>query len=823
MKKFLSRSIRTILFPFFLSVMFSCISGKQESISPNPEVLNKPTEKEIISLNSGENSPWILYFGVQDEKAPRSPRGLKRSGFSRIPATVPGNVEIDLQSAGIIEDPMIGDHVYDMRKYETYQWWYHRSFGKPDVAQGERIELSLEGIDCIADVWLNDVKIARVENMFVEHHFDITDLVGENNELYICIHSTVLEARKHLRNNFGVRYDALAEAVSVRKAPHMFGWDIMPRLVSAGLWREVNLEIIPATHWKSVYWVTKNVDVEGRKASLYVDWEFGTDRLDIDNLVMEIRLEREGRIAYRKSVKIYTTVSRERIDGLENMEFWWPRGSGDPALYEASLVLMDDQGRVLCENRQQIGVRTVELVRSEMNTPENPGEFVFVVNGEKVFIKGTNWVPLDALHSRDIQHVDGAMDMLADLNCNMVRLWGGNVYESDRFYDLCDRNGIMVWQDFTMGCTTYPQDLEFAEKVRVEAEKAIRRLRNHPAIVLWAGNNENDVSLNWSDDQSHMDPNTDIISRRVLPLAVREYDPKTPYLPSSPFISSEVFRLSNRIDPDASPEMHLWGPRGYYKAPFYTANRAKFVSEIGYHGCPSRESLERMMEPGFVYPWKEGFQWNKQWQAKAVMSHPYAETSRDRNNLMINQVKELFGEVPTDLDTFIAASQVVQAEAMKYFIEFWRMNKFDRNGILWWNLRDGWPVISDAIVDYYGNKKLAYRYIKKVQTDVCVMIGDEQLVKDAPGTGHPIVVVNDTREPVSGKLTIRDAESEKLVFSGSFQVEKNGKLVKGYLPNPAKTTLWLIEWELNGEVYSNHYLAFTPPVDLEQYLNYKIN
>jgi beta-mannosidase len=269
--------------------------------------------------------------------------------------------------------------------------------------------------------------------------------------------------------------------------------------------------------------------------------------------------------------------------------------------------------------------------------------------------------------------------------------------------------------------------------------------------------------------------------------------------------------------------MHLWGPRGYYKAPFYTANRAKFVSEIGYHGCPSRESLERMMEPGFVYPWKEGFQWNRQWQAKAVMSHPHAETSRDRNNLMINQVKELFGEVPTDLDTFIAASQVVQAEAMKYFVEFWRMNKFDRNGILWWNLRDGWPVISDAIVDYYGNKKRAYRYIKKVQTDVCVMIGDEQLVKDAPGSGHPIVVVNDTREPVTGKLTIREAESDKLVFSAPLDVEKNGKSVKGYLPNPAKTTLWLIEWELNGEVYSNHYLAFTPPVDLEHYLNYKIN
>ncbi|MFH0758342.1 MAG: glycoside hydrolase family 2 TIM barrel-domain containing protein [Bacteroidota bacterium] len=804
---------------FLPTCMISCISGKQDPASLLPEVLDKPVEKVTISLNSEDDSSWTLCYGLQDEKAPRSPRELKRSDFSSIPATVPGNVEIDLQRAGVIDDPMIGDNVYDLRRYESFQWWYHRSFGKPDVAKGERIELSLEGIDCIADVWLNGVKIARVENMFVEHHFDVTDLVREKNQLYICIHSTVLEARKHIRNNFGVRYDALAEAVSVRKAPHMFGWDIMPRLVSAGIWREVNLEIIPPSHWESVYWVTKKVDVNQREASMYVDWQFATDRLNIDDLTMEIKLERDGMVAFEKSVKVYTTVSRERIEGLENMDFWWPRGFGEPALYTATLKLMDGDA-LLCENRQQIGIRTVELVRTEVNTQEDPGEFVFVVNGEKVFVKGTNWVPLDALHSRDKQHVQGAVDMLADLNCNMVRLWGGNVYESDVFYDLCDRNGIMVWQDFTMGCTTYPQSREFAEKVRVEAGKAIRRLRNHPSIVLWAGNNENDVSLNWSDDQSHLDPNTDVISRQVLPLAVREYDPKTHFLPSSPFISSELFSLHKRIDPDASPEMHLWGPRGYYKAPFYTANRAKFVSEIGYHGCPSRKSLEKMMEPGFVYPWKEGFQWNRQWQAKAVMSHPNAETSRDRNNLMINQVKILFGVVPTDLDTFIFASQVVQAEAMKYFVEFWRMNKFDRNGILWWNLRDGWPIISDAIVDYYGRKKLAYHYIKKVQKDVCVMIGDEGLVKDAPGAGHPIVVVNDTREAVSGRMTVRDADTGQVVFRKSFHTEENGKSVEGYLPDPGKTTLWLIEWEVNEEVHTNHYLAYEPVIDLKKYMDW---
>lgn len=541
-------------------------------------------------------------------------------------------------------------------------------------------------------------------------------------------------------------------------------------------------------------------------------------------------MARGNKVVYEKSVKVYTTVGRERVEGLLDVEFWWPRGYGEPCLYEATLQLTDGTGKVLCENVQEIGIRKTELLVTPINTKENPGEFTFIVNGDRVFVKGTNWVALDALHSRDIQQLDTAMSMLVDLNCNMVRLWGGNVYESDEFYNLCDKNGIMVWQDFTMGCTIYPQSMEFSEIIRKEATKAIIRLRNHPSITLWAGNNENDVSLEWGDDQPYIDPNTDIISRQVLPLAVREWDPKTPYLPSSPFISSEAFKAEKKINSNLSPEMHLWGPRGYYKAPFYTENSAKFVSEIGYHGCPNLESLEKMMDQDFVYPWtnidrKSGKQtisgtdianlvWNDQWQCKATCTHPSAETNKQRNHLMTNQIKCVFGEVPTDLKQFITASQIVQAEAMKYFIEFWRMNKGARNGILWWNLRDGWPVISDAVVDYYGGKKLAYQYIKRAQTDVCVMIGDAAKGK------HPVVTVNDTREIVKVKVNIKNAETQKNILSKEIEVDKNGKIQVGSLPETKKTTLWLIEWEVNGKKFNNHYLAYNPPVQLAEYLKW---
>ena len=797
------------------------------------EVNNKPSTKAIISLNSAKSSDWSLYYGLQDKNAPQSPSELENSDFKNIVGTVPGNVEIDLEREGIIKDPMIGDNVYYLRKFEAYAWWYVREFDTPKIKSGERVELAFDGIDCIADIWLNGQKIASVNNMFVEHHYDITDILQKRNKLYVHIKSTELEARNQLRNNFGVRYDQLGEASAIRKAPHMFGWDIMPRLMSAGIWKDVKLEIIPKTYFSSVYWVTKSVYPDAKKANLYIDWQFNTDRLNIDDLTISFELERNGRIAYSAEVPVITTIWRERIWGMEDVDLWWPRGFGEQALYNASIKVRDANGNILCENKQKIGIRTAELILTPINTEEEPGDFHFEVNGEYIFIKGTNWVPLDALHSSDIQHVDEAVGMLTDLNCNMIRMWGGNVYESDRFYDLCDENGIMVWHDFTFGCTTYPQDEEFKQKVKNEADKVLRRLRNHASIVLWAGNNENDVSLQWGDDQPHIDPNTDVISRQVLPLSVREWDPKTPYLPSSPFISEEVFKVHNKISKDLSPEMHLWGPRGFYKALFYTENNARFVSEIGYHGAPNVESLKKMMTPYNVYPWVNGAKaetddvvtvdgevkkaeklvWNDEWQCKATRSHPNSQTNKERNFLMVNQIREVFGECPMELEDFVTASQIVQAEAKKYFIEFWRMNKGQRNGILWWNLRDGWPIVSDAIVDYYGGKKLAYDYIKNVQTDVCVMVSD---IREG-NIGHPVVVVNDTRNKQKVEITIIDKDSGRKLLSKVVEVEPNGKLKVGELPKVNSNELWLIEYKVDGQTYNNHYVAFTAPMDYEKY------
>ena len=766
--------------------------------------------KNEVSLNGNS---WTLYYGLCDSDAPTSPEDLSKSDWPSVSATVPGNVEMDLLAAGLIEDPELGNNINYLRKYEAYRWWYVREFDSPAVAKGERVDIIFGGIDCLATIWINGQIIGETKNMLIDHRFDITDFLKSSgkNQIYVRIDPIVPASQKYISAAVGNRMLHRCEYQHMRKASSMYGWDIMPRLISAGLWRDVSLEIKKTSRIDHVYWQTNQVDVNEGTAQVLVDFQVYSNYATIDGLNMEVSLNRKGKNVFKKSYPLYTYCKRYSID-LENVDYWWPSGYGDAALYDATLRLVDDKGKVLDEKSQKVGIRTIKLVRSEVVTDDKPGVFEFIVNGEKIFIKGTNWVPLDAFHSRDKQHVKPAMDMIIDMNCNMIRCWGGNVYEDHPFFDICDENGIMVWQDFSFAGTPYSQDPEFLEEVRKEANNIVQKLRVHPSLALWCGNNEIDYYFVKMYKKA-IDPRFDKISREVLPTAVWEFDPVRDYLPSSPYVSPECFKYQQEgLNFSAMPQVHLWGVRGYYKTPFYTDQRSVFVSEIGYHGCPNRESIEKMFDKDYVYPWTSGWTWNDQWQTKAAKPHPVSTGYDERNDLMINQEKILFGECPKDLDKFIFGSQVVQAEAMKYFVELWRMRKFDKGtGIIWWNLRDGWPIISDAVVDYYNSKKLGYYYIKQVQHDACVMIGDAKEGK------HPVVAVNDTREAKSGTVKVSDIDSKKVLFTASFDIPVNGKTTIGFLPEVEGQTMWLIEYTIGEEKLTNHYLVGKAPFNMDDY------
>lgn len=747
------------------------------------------------------NGEWRLSYRPQQAKH-LSLHQIDLNSLPSVLAHVPGNVEIDLMRAGILPDLAKGNNIYLLRQYETYEWWYQKRFIAPPLPEGHTAELVFEGLDCLAQIWLNGLEVGEAANMLIPHRFSVQSALREGeNELVVRIRSAVLEGRERVPAPAESAMPCGYESLAVRKAPQCYGWDIMPRVVSAGIWRDVYLQYLPSTRWRSVYWATTAVDPSRRSAVLFVDWDFTTSCHDIDGWNVRLEVSRAGEVAHESVHPVLHTHGRTRLH-LQEVELWYPRGYGSPALYEAVAQLLDEQGNVLDEHRCRIGLRTVELHRTDITTPEEPGEFVFVVNGVKVFAKGTNWVPLDALHSRDIEHVEPCVEMLVDLNCNMVRCWGGNVYESEKFFDLCDEQGILVWQDFALACAIYPD--EIIPTLRQEAEEVVRRLRNHPSLALWCGNNEIDHTYLWSG--TGIDPNTDKISREVLAEVVRWLDPFRPYLPSSPYVSQEVMRRGG--DTNLSPEQHLWGPRDDFKGPTYTRSLAHFVSEIGYHGCPDRRTLEQMMEPEYLWHWQD----NEQWLTHATRPLPRMTDFNYRIPLMAKQIAVLFDSVPDNLNDFILASQISQAEALKFFIEHWRQRKWRTTGILWWNLRDGWPIISDAIVDYYYRKKLAYLYVKRVQTDVCAMFSEphERM--------HQLIVVNDTLQLAEGRIEVIDADSDTLLLSTAYCVEPNSKAIVGSVPQVTQPALWLIRWRDNQErLHLNHYLTGNRPFNLQQY------
>ena len=767
------------------------------------------TNAENISLNGN----WKLGFFPQPKNAITNPTELATMNMQTIEAAVPGNVELDMLKAGLISDPMIGSNVYSLRKYEGYQWVYTKTFKTPQIKADEQIQLFFGGIDCIAEIWLNGKHLGSVSNMFIEHAFDVTDFLekSKDNELQVIIRSAVIEAQKYTLGTFSIGNFAATESTYIRKAPHSYGWDIMPRLVSAGLWRDVELKVINNAHIVNTQWMTSNINLTDKTAQIFVDIQLAIPFEQLDKTNAKVILKRNNKVVHEHSILV-TSHAFRYIFGLENVDFWWPRGYGDPALYDAEIQLVSDKGKILSENKCRIGVRTVKLDMTDINDmPNDIGKFCFVVNGERLFIKGTNWVPLDALHSRDNSLLDDAFQLMVEANCNMVRCWGGNVYEDHRFFDLCDENGIMVWQDFAMGCTFYPQRDDFAKAIEEEAMSVVTKLRNHPSIALWSGNNEDDIALRWTLINFNINPNHDVISRKVLPQVIYEMDPTRDFLPSSPYYSQRVYEAGSHDD--LLPENHLWGPRGYYKDGYYSQAKARFVSEIGYHGCPNRSSLEKMFTKDCVNPWLNGEvgMWNDEWMTKATRPFPFAPKQGGRNDLMSNQIKILFGDIPKDLDGFVMASQFVQSEAMKYFVEMWRGDKPNRSGIIWWNIRDGWPILSDAVVDYYNSKKLAFFFLKNVQENVCVLIND---AKDGK---HPLIAVNDTRLPSKGSVEVTDVATGKQIYKSDFSIEANGKEIITTIPQMQGQGILLIKYKIGGKDYSNHYLYGNPPFKLNEY------
>lgn len=742
----------------------------------------------VISLNGA-----CQLYGYQSGTAPASPNGI--TGES-IAANIPGNVEVALMNAGLLPNIYQGANVEKARAYELYDWWYVKEFTVGDLPSDTDRFLVFDGVDTYAEYFLNGVKIGESDNMLISHEFAVDGAIKTGkNQLAVHIYSAVKKAE-----DFKVSPNLVAdwecfENMRCRKASHMYGWDIFPRLVSAGIWRDVRLEFRPKIRIENIYLNTvfAKQDLAGTcfhyELKLPVE-RYGKCRIEIIGKCEDHTFSFTYPVTYKAATK---------FPYINNPKLWWPNGMGKQNLYDVTVTLKDENGNLLDSRSLKWGIRHVVLERGDFI--KDGAGFRFTINGEFVLCKGANWVPLDVLHCKDVEKYEECVLNYVENNSNMVRVWGGGVYEDERFFELCDQYGIMVWQDFMLACHAYPQDEEFTKQFAVEIESVVKRIRNHPSVVLYCGSNETD----WIWFCTGQDPNNDVLTRQVIPQVLKEQDPYRIYYPTTPLFTEEYFRKmggkflidleeieKSRVD---LPEEHYWWHRDDYET--YADMKHHFVGEIGYSGCIARESIEQCMGADALQ--KDRFFDKETWKL-----HDYS-TDGD----ILHASKYYFGFVPEDVDDFILSSQILQAEAYKFLIEHTRLQKPYMTGVLIWNMRDGWPAYNSAVVDYYGRKKLAHYYLRQSQQPLTFIMGE----------GLNGFVCNDTLQAFAGTYKIYDG-AMNLLKSGEFTVKSNENEKVGTFADLKDVKYLILELEVDGKTYFNHFINEKRAHDFAGYKNF---
>lgn len=750
--------------------------------------------------------------------SPKTVGEITASTCEVIDAAVPGNFELDLIRAGKLpEDIFFGTNILEVQKYESTHLWYFTAFELEQTE--EEPVLCFEGVDAVSDIYLDGALLGQTEDMFIPYSYSLDGVAPGRHELVVHIIPAGVYARSFPLNALTKPVSYSGDIQYVRKAPYMSGWDIMPRAVSAGLWKPVSLVYQNRDRIaEQIITVSRLYEDE---AELMFRLRIATDADNIRDFTVKVRGVC-GDSVFEAEQQLWCCHTMLELK-VKQPKLWWPKNYGEPNLYDTTITLLKN-GVVCDEITVAVGIRTVELVRTSFAGKD--GDFHFKVNGKKIFVMGSNWVPTDTFPSRHDEYTLRGLELAEELGCNMLRCWGGNVYPSELFYDYCDRHGILVWQDFAMACGIYPMDAHFQELLHQEAEAVVTRLRNHPSLALWSGDNECDEIYKWGKVGIQQDgrfitapdPNDSVLTRKVLPEVIARLDGTRPYLPSSPYFDRAVFAdIISPGGPKRKPaEDHLWGPRDYFKGDFYYTNSVcHFASETGYHGCPSPETLKKIIGSDRLLNFGDGALCeDPHWIVHAASPETAPVHNAYRIPLMTRQVERLFGTAPRDIQKYALESQISQAEAKKFFVEHFRIGKWYRTGILWWNIIDGWPQISDAVVDWYGTKKLAWHYLKTSQTPFCMFCDEPD------GEGNlTLCAANDTREAVTVSYTVTEVLSGRQVTAGSCTVKSDETARIALLPETAGS-YYHICWQGDRQG-SNHFVCrIGDGIRLEDYVEF---
>lgn len=697
-----------------------------------------------------------LCFGCQNEDIPETItlttdwhfKNHTDSTWSR--AIVPGNVHSDLLRNKVIKDPFIGSNAMELQWISNTDWEYRTAFQLDNSILGKKhVELNFEGLDTYATVYLNDSIILKSNNAFRTFHVDVTKLLKKDNYLHIIFEKTAT-------------YETIAKAklpyelpegnrIFTRKAQFQYGWDWGPVLNTSGIWRPITLSAWNDFKIRDVY--IEQTELSEDRAKFRVALEVSSTLLD--PITYEIYVNDS------LNSKIPTSNPSEISFQIEDPTLWWPHNIGTPYLYDIKIIAK--QNRTILDSLSiKKGVRTIEHISEKDSIGQS---FYFKVNGVDVFMKGANYIPQHSLQDQVTPaHYEQLIQNVVDANMNMLRVWGGGIYEEDLFYDLCDEKGILVWQDFMFACAMYPGDAEFLENVKHEALDNVKRLRNHASIALWCGNNENNEAWhNWGWQRGRSEAEkTEIwdhylkVFDTILPTIVKSHT-KTDYWESSP----KHGRLNPLYKTEADAhDWWLW--HSGYPFEYLEENVPRFMSEFGFQGFPSYEVMRFVNQSDGITMSSTGF-----------LSHQ----KHDRGFELIKEYMQRDFPIPHHPDDYVYMSQLLQAHGMAKGFEAHRRARPYTMGTLYWQLNDVWPSVSWASLDYMGNWKAIHYFAKKAFKNVLI----SSYAKNDSLKTH---IINDKLQPLYGKLHIQVLDfsgNELWSASKNVEVAKNSSEVKHVL------------------------------------------
>lgn len=656
-------------------------------------------------------------------------------------ATVPGTIHTDLLNNKLIDDPFYSDNELKMDWISACDWVYQTTF---DFYTNtiNNINLVFEGLDTVCEIYLNGIEVGCTDNMFLTYSYNVNNILKQKNNLLKVIIKSPVRYANQQEKKYGKLPVALnSSRVYIRKAQYSFGWDWGPSFPTSGIWRKVYLQERPDVKIDNLVFNTKKISKNFAEVEVVTSFNFTSSK----KIWLSVSLSDKENV-YEQKIPIQRSKNNTITFKIKNPKLWWPNGEGEPCLYSLHVKIVDDKNILLDEVKRKVGIKTIELILKDKEV----STFKFRINGKDIYCKGVNWIPADSFLSRvTTKNYSDLLSLAKQANINIVRVWGGGIYENDEFYNLCDELGLLVWQDFMFACGAYPENDEFISNVSEEVTQNVLRLQHHACLALWCGNNENEWI--WFQEQkfSYKKMPGYKIYHNIIPKLLKKNDPQRPYWESSPFGNDDD---PNSFESGNTHQWNIWSRWIDYDE--VKNDRSLFVTEFGFQGPANKDTFEKYLP-------RE----NRSIHDKIFEHHNKQIEGQERI------IKFLSGHLPvkTEWNDYLYLAQLNQAFALKTCLEYWRTNG-RTNGSIIWQLNDCWPVTSWSIVDSEINPKLAYYFVKNAFAPQLLYFKDEE-------SKIKIILLNQNKNRISGRLrlTVISSTSGEILKDSSVKMNITNK------------------------------------------------